>query len=95
MAMAAFAVGLGVDEVASFSIHAGALIEKHSTFLRLVFGVQLLVLPELMRAMCKFALLLVGAKPKFYKFFAKLRFLLILPYRRLDGVTVGEFSRRA
>lgn len=83
---------LSVYEVASFSVHTEALIEKHSTFLGLVFGVDLLVFAQLVGAMCEFALLLVRTKAKFYVFFAKLRFFLILPYRRLVGVGVERVS---
>lgn len=91
--MAAFAFWFGVDEVASFSVHAEAFSEKHSTFFGFIFGVHLLVFPEFVRAMCEFALLLVRTETEFYKFFAELGFFLILLYRRLIGVGLGRVTR--
>lgn len=81
----AAAVPLGVDEIASFSVHAESFGEKHSAFLGLVLGVDLLILAQLVRAMCELTLLLVGTRPEFYVFFTELRFLLILLYGRFVG----------
>ncbi|XP_031472479.1 uncharacterized protein LOC116244724 [Nymphaea colorata] len=76
--------GFGVYEIAALSVHARAFVEEDPAFLGLVSAVGLLVLLELMRAVCEFALLLVGAEAEFYEFFAKLRLFLILPYGRFQ-----------
>jgi hypothetical protein len=83
-----------VDEVAAFAVHAEALGEEDSAFLGFVLGVDLLVLAQLMRPMCEFALLLVGAEPEFDKFLAELGLFLILLYGRFEAVGLGVVSGR-
>jgi len=66
------AVGLSVNEVTSFSVHAKALGQEDSALFGLVLGVDLLVFTEFVGPMGKLALLFVGAEAKFEVFFAEL-----------------------
>jgi hypothetical protein len=83
-----------VDKVAPLAIHAMSLFQIDSAFLGFVFRVGLLVFAQFMRAMGKFALLLVGTKAKLQVFFAELRFFFILPYGRFAAVRWLLISRR-
>lgn len=74
--------GLGMDEIAPLTIHAGALRQEDATFFGLVATIRLLIFLELMRAMGELTLLLIGTEAKFNKFFTELRFFLILLYGR-------------
>ena len=70
---------LDVDEVASISIHAEELVTETTTFLGLVLGVDSVVFAKLVEAVCKFALLVIGATAIFHKFLAELRLKLVFP----------------
>lgn len=59
-----------VQEIAPVAIVAMPISEKHHAFLGLIETVLLIVLPELVRAVCKFAPSLIGAMPKLYELFA-------------------------
>ena len=89
------AVDLGVNEIASFSVHAVAFREKHSTLFCFVFGVELLIFAKFMGSVSELALFLVGAEAKFEIFFAELRFFLILPYGRFGVVVRRIISGRS
>lgn len=81
--------GLGflVDEVAAFSVHADQFSGETSTFLRFVFGVDLVVFAEFLRSVGELALPAVGAATVLHEFLAELRFDLVRTW--LAGAAVG------
>lgn len=83
-----------VDEIAAFAVHTAAALEEDSTLFSFVFRVELLVLPEFLRPVCKLTLLLIGTKTLFHKLFAELRFFFILLNRRFGLVVCGMIARR-
>jgi len=59
-----------VDEIASISIDAKLLVFEATTLLGFILGIELMILSQLMRAMCEFTLLLIRAISIFHKPFA-------------------------
>ena len=67
-----FRVFAVMKEIAPFSIGAASVFEEPYTFFGLISVVGLVIAPELMPAVCKFAFILVGAIAILDKLFAKL-----------------------
>ncbi len=79
-------VGLQVQEVAPLAEPALAAAEESDALLGLVLAVVVVVLPELVRAMCELAAVAVGAAAFLYELLAELGLLLVLS--GLRAVTV-------
>jgi hypothetical protein len=81
-------------EVAPLPKNTGPLGQKHSAFLRFVFGVEMLIFFELMQAMGEFASFLIGTLPEFQIFLAELRLFFFFPHRRFGSMSRGVVARR-
>lgn len=66
-----------VDEIASVPINAEQIVFETPTFFSLVFGVKLVVFPQLGQSVGEFASLFIRTISIFHKLFAKLRLLLV------------------
>lgn len=75
-----------MNEVATVSIKAESLVDKYSTLLSFVFGVNLRIFFQLVGPVGELALLLIRTKSVLNKLFTKLTFLFILLY-----VPIREF----
>lgn len=69
-----------MDEVATISVKAAALVYEYIALLGFVLGVYLRILPQLMRPMGELALLLVWAEPILDELFAELALFLVLSH---------------
>jgi hypothetical protein len=58
-----------VYEIAPISIRAISFFQKTSTEFGFILGVLVLIISQLMKAMSKFAFILIGAIAIFHKFF--------------------------
>lgn len=69
--------GRRMDEVAAVSVWTKSLLNETSTNLGLVLTVSLVVLFELLQAVCELAAFLIGTIALLYEFFAELRLLFM------------------
>lgn len=67
----------GMNEVAAVSKATESIIAKCATFLSFIFWIKIVVLLELMRAMCEFTVALVGAVTVLHVLSAELRFFFV------------------
>jgi len=86
---------LTVNKVTSLSKHTPSFLKKDSTLLSFISGIRLLIFPQLMRSMSKFAFFLIGTIAKLQKFLAKLGFLFIISHSRYVHALWSHFSWRA